>query len=251
MAGDDNEAKTVERRAEPSSDVIDQAHDDLAVTLSALARTVQEGGVRETLDAIVAAAVATVPSAHYAGLMVVRRREVDTWAASDEVVRHVDQTQYDTGQGPCLDAIHDHHTVRLADMTSERRWPKFTERVTRLGVMSMLSFQLYVQRDTLRALNLYSRTRGAFDDDSEHVGLLFASHAAVALSGAQQQEHLARAAAVRDLIGQAKGILMERHRVTADQAFALLVRASQRTNTKLADIARYLTETGELRTHRR
>jgi AmiR/NasT family two-component response regulator len=64
--------------------------------------------------------------------------------------------------------------------------------------------------------------------------------------GARQYEELSRAMSMRDLIGQAKGILMERHRVTADEAFALLVRASQRTNTKLTEIARALTETGAL-----
>jgi GAF domain-containing protein len=163
----------------------------------------------------------------------------------------VGQAQYDTGLGPCLDAVYEQQTVRLADMTAEDRWPEFTRRATHLGVRSMLSFQLYVEQDNLGALNLYSRDTNAFDDESEHVGLLFATHAAVAMSGAQQQEQLSRAAAVRDLIGQAKGILMERHKLTADQAFTLLVGASQTTNTKLVDVARHLTETGELATPKR
>ncbi|MFG2077161.1 GAF domain-containing protein [Nonomuraea maritima] len=226
-------------------------HDDLAVTLTELARTLrEEPGVQETLDGIVAAAVDTVPGTRYAGLMVVEgRRHVDTRAVTAEVVRLVDQAQYDVGEGPCLDcldAVHERRTVRLPDMTAERRWPLFARRAIELRIMSMLSFQLYVRRDILGALNLYSREVGAFDDESEHVGLLFAAHAAVAMSGAQHEEHLVRAVAMRDLIGQAKGILMERHRVTAEQAFALLVRASQQTNTRLADIAQHLVDTGEL-----
>ncbi|SIR47993.1 GAF domain-containing protein [Microbispora rosea] len=225
------------------------ADDELAVRLSDLARTLQgEDTAQETLDAIVAAAVDTVPGAQHAGLtVVIRRREVETQAATGDIVGEVDRAQYETGEGPCLDATYRHRTVRLSDMTQEKRWPEFTRRAVDLGVKSMLSFQLYVQKDNLGALNLYSSEKNAFDDESEHVGLLFAAHAAVAMSGARQQEQLRNALAVRDLIGQAKGVLMERHKLTADQAFALLVRASQETNTKLADIAEYLVDTGVLR----
>ena len=224
--------------------------DDLAIRLSELARTLEdEDGEHDTLDAISAAAVDTVPGAQYAGLSVVeRRREIRTRAATHDLVREVDRAQYETGEGPCLDAIYEHTMVCMPDLTAEDRWPGFTRRVIGLGVASMLSFQLYVQQDTLGALNLSSHHRHAFTDESGQVGLLFTAHAAIAMAGARQREQLSRAVAVRDLIGQAKGILMERHKLTGDQAFALLVRASQRTNTRLADIAAYLAETGDLRT---
>jgi hypothetical protein len=110
----------------------------------------------------------------------------------------------------------------------------------------MLSLRLYVRGDTLGALNLYASEPDAFTSDSEHIGALFAAHAAVAMSDAQRVQQLQIAADVRDLIGQAKGILMERYKLTAVQAFELLVRASQTTNTRLADIARHLADTGEL-----
>ncbi len=80
---------------------------------------------------------------------------------------------------------------------------------------------------------------------------MFAAHAAVAMSGARREEQFTHAAAVRDLIGQAKGILIERHKLTGDQAFAALVRVSQHTNTKLVDAAARLVETGELPSRRR
>ena len=110
----------------------------------------------------------------------------------------------------------------------------------------MLSFQLYVERDNLGALNLYSRQPNSFDDDSEHIGLLFASHAAIAFADAEKVRHLVLAVSRRDLIGQAKGILMERFRISADQAFSLLIRVSQDNNRKLFDVAEELTETGYL-----
>jgi transcriptional regulator with GAF, ATPase, and Fis domain len=236
-------------QGQPSSSYSgDAASDDLAQTLSDLARSLQhEDSIENTFGGIVTAAVQTVPGAQYAGLTVVEaRRKVDTPAATHCVVREVDQAQYDTGQGPCLSAVYEQQTVRLSDMASEDRWPDFTRRALDLGIGSMLSFQLYVVEDNLGALNLYSADADAFDDESEHVGLLFAAHAAVAMAAARKQRDLVRAISMRDLIGQAKGILMERHRLTGDQAFALLVRASQRTNVRLVEIARRLAETGEL-----
>lgn len=89
-------------------------------------------------------------------------------------------------------------------------------------------------------MNLYSRQAGVFGDESEHIGLLFAAHAALAYSAVHQKAGLTRSVATRQLIGQAQGILMERHKLTADQAFALLVKASQHHNTKLRDIADHL-----------
>jgi len=121
-----------------------------------------------------------------------------------------------------------------------------------MGVGSMMCFQLFVMGDQLGALNLYSRTPRAFDAESEEIGLVFASHAAVALAGAEHEENLRAGMLTRDLIGQAKGILMERHKLTADQAFDLLARASQVLNRKLFDIAVELTDTGTVpQNHRR
>lgn len=108
----------------------------------------------------------------------------------------------------------------------------------------MLGIQLYVAGDELGALNLLSPERDAFSDASEHVGLLFASHAAVAMAGAQQLEQLRQAVGTRDRIGQ--GILMERFKLTDDQAFRLLVQASQRCHRKLSEIADELVTSGQL-----
>lgn len=189
----------------------------------------------------------TVRGARYAGISeVLGRRRIETRAATADVVTAIDRAQYESGQGPCLQAIREHETIRMPDMTTESRWPDFLGRAVGLGVRGMLSFQLYVERDNLGALTLYAEEPHAFTDESEYVGLLFASHAAVAMIGAKQRQHKDQALLMRDLIGQAKGILMERHRVTADQAFLLMVEASQRTNTKLAEIAKRLTESGEL-----
>ncbi|MFC3965279.1 GAF and ANTAR domain-containing protein [Nocardia jiangsuensis] len=221
---------------------------DLAARLSELARDLQQQhDVDDTLQGIVEAAVATVPGAGYAGLSVVSRRAaMRTPYSSAPLVLEVDRAQIDLEQGPCLDALYDKRTVSVPDMANEQRWPRFAARAVELGIASMLSFQLWVSDSSLGALNLYAHEAEAFTEDSEHVGLLFAAHAAVAMADAEQAAQLTHARDSRDLIGQAKGILMERHRLTADQAFAILARASQHTNTKLTEIAEHLTRTGEL-----
>jgi AmiR/NasT family two-component response regulator len=68
----------------------------------------------------------------------------------------------------------------------------------------------------------------------------------VALAGAEHEEQLRAGMTSRDLIGQAKGILMERFRLTPHQAFDVLSRVSQELNRKLVDVAAELTETGAL-----
>ena len=238
-----------DRRGQPSPQYTGQvARNDLAEILGELARSLQDKpNVDQLLDDIVVAAVQTVPGAEHAGLMVVEgRRNVTTRAVTGDVVTLIDQAQYRTGQGPCLNAMHEQHTVRVSDMATDGRWPDFSREALATGVRSMLSFQLYVIRDNLGALNLYSARVAAFTDESEQVGLLFAAHAAVAMADARRQDNLVRALTLRDLIGQAKGILMERYKITGEQAFGLLVRASQHTNTRLADVAGNLVETGEL-----
>ena len=222
--------------------------DELALHLGELARSLQEQeGTDQTLERVVQAAIALVPGVDEGSISVVTaRRKVTSQAASSELPEVVDALQAETGEGPCLDAVYEQRTVRVSDMVADERWPRFTARAAEAGAAAMLSFQLYVEGDNLGALNLYSRTAGAFDDESEHIGLLFATHAAVAFAGVQTSDELRASMTTRDLIGMAKGILMERHRITGDRAFALLAGVSQDTNRKLRDVADDLVHSGQL-----
>ncbi len=176
----------------------------------------QQGDPQRTLVEVVQAALELVPGCDEGSIsVVVGRRQVTSQAASGQLPQVVDALQERFG-GSCLDAVYEQETVRVPDMASERRWPRFTQAALEAGAAGMLSFQLYVEGDNLGALNLFSRHAGAFDDESEHVGLLFAAHAAVAYAAAQQQDQLRRRVATRQLIGQAQGILMERHKLTDD-----------------------------------
>jgi transcriptional regulator with GAF, ATPase, and Fis domain len=227
--------------------------DALAIQLSELARALQqEQHSEQTLERVVQAAVQLIPGAEEGSISVVTdRTNVGSQAPSSELPRHVDALQAETGQGPCLDAAFTDRTVRVADMRTEQRWPEFARRAYDAGAGSMLSFQLYVEGDNLGALNLYARQPGAFDDESEHVGLLFAAHAAIAYAAVHNQDNLHHAMDTRDLIGQAKGILMERFKLTSEQAFELLVQASQTTHRKLREVADELAHSGQLAGQRR
>lgn len=125
-------------------------------------------------------------------------------------------------------------------MSIETRWPRFAAEAERLGIGSMMSFQLYVEDDNLGAMNLYGVKPYSFTSGEQLIGELFASHAAVALSGASASRQLNQALATRDTIGQAKGILMHRENVDDLTAFNMLVEASQHANIKLSEVASWL-----------
>lgn len=226
----------------------------LGDVMSNVARQLQQqhSDVDATLQVITTVAAATVPGVDECGITyVVGRQQLEARAWTSDLPKAVDALQNRLQEGPCLDAVWENRVVRVDDLATETRWPRFAREATELGVGSMLCCQLFVDGDNLGALNLYGREAGAFDDESQDVGLMFAGHAAVALAGAEHEEHLRGGMAHRDLIGQAKGILMERHKVTADQAFGVLVHTSSLTNRKLRDIADELTTTGQLPpTHR-
>lgn len=231
---------------------------DLAETFSEVARRLHRAEtVEATLQEIAEVACKTVPGCDFAGMCLVRGKSIETPAQTDKAVAELDAIQSEIGEGPCVDAIVEHKTFYVEDLKAETRWPAFATEAVQRGMASMLSFRLFIEENeagerTMGALNLYSRQRAAFDESAREVGLILASHASVALAAAQALAHqkdevanLHQAVASRDLIGQAKGILMERERLTADQAFDVLRRASQHVNLKLKEVAERVTETGE------
>lgn len=224
----------------------DGVDDEIAVKLAGLARDLErQDSPDAVLAGIVAAAVALVPGTDEGSISVITARtRVMSQAPTSDLPRLVDAVQEEVRQGPCLDAAYEHETVRIDDMTHEQRWPLFAARAAELGAGSMLALQLYVEGDDLGAINLFARTPESFTDESEEIGLLVAAHAAIAYVGARNGAHLAAALANRDLIGQAKGMVMERYHLKSDRAFLLLTRVSQNSNRKLLHVATELVETG-------
>lgn len=86
-------------------------------------------------------------------------------------------------------------------------------------------------------MNIYAEQPHAFEAESRTLGLIFAAHSSVAWNSARRDEQFRRALASRDIIGQAKGMVMERYGVTAVQAFDLLRKLSQDSNVPLLQVA--------------
>jgi transcriptional regulator with GAF, ATPase, and Fis domain len=222
--------------------------DELAAQLAEMARSLlRKRTVQETLDGIVELAVAFVDGCDYAGIFSVERGgSVDTAAASHAIARASDTLQKELREGPCFDALRYDETFEITDMSQDSRWPRYTARAARLGIGSVLGFQLSVGAEgTLGALNLHASRPYAFGDRSRRVGRVFAAQAAVALAWARTEAQLWEANRTRQLIGEAMGVLMERHKITQDEAFDFLRRASQQQSRKLRDVAEWVVVTGE------
>ncbi len=208
---------------------------DLTRTFSDIARTfLAAETVDETLDRTVHLAVETIESCDFAGVSIVQLGgEITTPAASHDKAAECDELQYQFREGPCVSAIWDQETFESEDLTQERRWPKWAPRAVEVGAASLVSYRLFVKQDTLGALNLYAGKPRAFDDVDRETAVIFASHAAVALSGAQRMERMDGAV----VAAKAAGMLMGRRGITSEQAMDVLRRAALQTNSKLSEVA--------------
>jgi GAF domain-containing protein len=193
--------------------------------------------VAATLAGITSGVLTAVAAAQYSSVAWACGRWLTGEAPTHRIVARMDALQAELRQGPCLDALRDQHTVAIPDMGNDARWPVFAARAAELDEGSMLSLPLSVRQESLGVLNLYAARPHAFTDDDETVGEVFATRAAIALYRAAERDHL-RALAGRDVVGQATGILIERHHLTASAAFDRVVRDSQCANLTLAEAAR-------------
>ena len=202
--------------------------------------------LQETLSHIVAAAVETIPGVDAGGISITEDGEIASRNPTTYAVNELDQLQSQLREGPCISAIlepPEDGIVIAQDLAGEdgERWPGFAPKAVDAGYRAMMSTQLSPNGGSMRAaLNLYAREPHAFDAEARLTAALFGVQAAMLLYGSEHAAHLQRAIDSRDVIGQAKGILMERFRVDDDGAFQMLVSSSKETNVKLVDVARWL-----------
>jgi GAF domain-containing protein len=207
----------------------------------------------EVLTEITEVGHRAIAGSEAASVTLIRGGEPGTIAFHGRMAREAEKLQYERGYGPCLDAGRAGMVFVAPDMRAEKRWPDYARHVVDVGVLSSLSVPLPFQSATIGALNFYSSKTDAFGDDDVALGEEVASFVAVAIGNAEhaarsaeEAANMRRAMASRATIEQAKGILMERFRLTGDAAFAVLSRASQETNVKLRDVADHLVQTGEV-----
>jgi GAF domain-containing protein len=229
--------------------------DPLAALTTNLSETAEilfsAGGVHSTLEQVIAVAVHTIEGCDFAGLFLLEGGVIVTPVLTDQLVDEIDTLQRDSGEGPCLDAIAQRVMVYGEDLQSDDRWPNFSVAAVGRGIRSVLALPL-TTHDTIGAVNLYATYPAAFGVLDRAKGVILASLASVAVNAAhsledeeRRVENLHSALSSREIIGQAQGILMERERIAADQAFDVLRRASQYLNIKLREVAQTLVDTGE------
>lgn len=200
------------------------------------------------LRLVVALARVTVGGADGVSVCLRRHGALITVAASDETVTGMDSDQYATGEGPCVAAATQGHWFHVESLDTETRWPAFIPLALERGINSIISTPLLTQTRPMGALNIYSRDRRVFAAPELELSSLFAAqasdllvNAAVDTSVEELSRQLQEALRGRDLIAQARGVLMERDGITADDAYTQLRRSSRQTDTPLRRLAEEVT----------
>jgi GAF domain-containing protein len=203
----------------------------------------------QVLTRVASLAASVIPGADEVSVTLVSGGVAGTATFTGEVAMSLDESQYDSGYGPCLDAAAQHAVFVVDDMTRESRWPAFAAAAVERGVRSSLSVGIPIQEKVSGAINIYGLADHAFDADAVALAQTFAGYAAVAMANAHLYsttaalaEQMAEAMSSRAVIEQAKGILMAQRGVSAQEAFDILSRASQAANRKLRDIAEAMVE---------
>lgn len=191
------------------------------------------------LNQLTECAAQAVPGAQYAGITgTPRHRDIETTSATGPYPVILDKIQRQHREGPCLSAAWEHHSIQVDDLAADHRWPHYRmEALKRTPIRSILAFRLFGDNRTAGALNFHAEQADVFDDESVEVGLSLATHTTLAWTMLRREEQFRSALISRDLIGQAKGMLMERFNIDTVAAFALLKRLSQESNTPVAQIA--------------
>jgi GAF domain-containing protein len=228
--------------------------DNLPELHEALARIVHaDRELSDVLTEILGIARRAMPSVEAASITLIRGEKPFTAAYDGQMALDADELQYERGYGPCMDAGRAGQMFLIDDMRSDQRWPDYAQHAAAHGVLSSLSVPLPFQGATIGALNTYACQPRVIDDHDIELAQEVAAWLAIAIGNAEAAvrtsedlTYLRTAMMSRACIEQAKGILMERHKIKEDEAFTILTHASQRTNTKLRDVAEELVRTGAL-----
>jgi GAF domain-containing protein len=228
--------------------------DGLDSALRILSRLLlSEETLEDTLGRVAGLACRTLEACDMASVTMINDGRPSTPVQTDPAVSALDAAQYRSERGPCLEAYSVRQVVQGTISNSADHWPEFTAAAAEAGIRSVLAVPLVASDRPLGALNLYSKTAESYDQADEETAVLFSEQAAVACANAEVYwrtysltEHLREALESRDVIGQAKGILMARRKCTPDAAFEALRKVSQHRNIKLRQIAEQVVYLGDL-----
>ena len=229
-------------------------HDSVAEALEQLGRmSLRDQSMETVLQKVVDLAASVLLGGLQASISLLVDDRPTTAVFSGALALALDESQYERGYGPCLHAARTGELTEISDARTDTRWPDYARVAWERGSGSSLSVPLPIQEPVNGALNLYAREARSFDDEARSAAQRFSPYAGVAVSNMHAYQsardmatNLQIALESRAVIDQAKGILMERHRLTADEAFQALASVSMRTNTKVREVAEQLVLTGDL-----
>lgn len=206
-------------------------------------RTVRDP--RLMLDDLVRSAVVAVPHARGAAISCTRHGVVRSRHVTAAGLHVLDRAQSAFGEGPCIGpaCAEASGVVTAHDLAGDDRgrWPRFAPEAVRAGYRSVVSVRLSPAGDLHTALTLYAGLPGVLGPSAQLTAGLFALQTAALLHGPEHAAHLGHAPGVRDVVGQAKGILMERFVVDDDEAFQVLARSCRDAGLGLVELARWVT----------
>jgi GAF domain-containing protein len=225
--------------------------------LAALARFyVGSETLDESIRRVTGLSMQAMPQTDHAGITLLVDGKFKTSGFTHEDVLEIDQAQYGTGDGPCVEAYRTKQPFIIESTRERGRWQAFRNAAADHGVLSTLSLPLFTQDESIGALNLYAESVRAYDDADREIGGRFASQAAFVLANAQAywdartlSENLEQAMASRATIEQAKGIIMGSMGCGPEEAIRVLITQSQQQNIKLRDLAEELVRTTSKRHH--
>lgn len=237
----------------PAQMASDEAN--LAEGLRALAELVAGGrSLDDLLGSVAGLAAHAIPGVDGVGVTLIRpigaTMGIAAWAVTAPFVREIDLIQYEILQeGPCITCMQERVAVISHSLGSDVRWPRFGNRLARLGVASSLSLPLLIADQVVGSINCYAYAADVFGEHAVRLGSQFVGPAAVSVYNAHVMaealataEHLRHALDSRAVIDQAIGIIRAVSGRTAEEAFDQLRQISQIENIKLRDVARRMVE---------
>jgi GAF domain-containing protein len=186
-----------------------------------------------------------IPEAKGAGASLLDDKGTRTsTGATSAVVVAADDAQYRLDEGPCLSAWAERRVVRVDDVRTDTRWPRWADAVRPLEVRSVVSAPLVAQGLALGAVKVYTDMPGAFDERTERLLSGFAGAAAVLLANVVSLDNerrlsarLQQAMQDRDTLQLAKGVVMERDGVSEEAALRSLVDEAQGSRRSVQELA--------------
>jgi GAF domain-containing protein len=208
-----------------------------------------EETVETALGLLSSLAQETVHGSCGAGVSVMEGGRRTSSGSTDARVQQADAMQYELDEGPCLTAAASRELVRMDDLSTDRRWPRWVAAALPLGLRAAMSAPLVAGDESLGAIKVYAEVAGTFDLHAEQLLTLFSAQAAVLVANVQSYERAQRlsegmreAIRGRDAVNLAKGVLMARSNLDEETALALLLRRAEKEETSVAEAARALVD---------